>query len=263
MHRTLASLLVLLLALTTAGNAFADPSLRFSGTFEGGLSVTGNTLGLAKQTDANGPGTRDSIGTFVTTDATSRDDFPVNVDNPWPAQTTSDWEENDSTGVLDLPAGSTVRYAELIWGGSTEHADENVTALLETAITMRHQNGELEIVTPGDAGVTISQQSANGAFQVRYYMRRAVVTDFVQANGAGSYAVGGIPATQPFNINSLCAAGWTLVVAYENPEEPTRNITIFSGADWVDEDDVADAEVSGFCAPPSGAGSRSRGRLGH
>ncbi len=252
MLRTSATAVVLLFSLVASSVAAADPGRRFSGTFEGGISITGNTLGLAKETDANGPGTRDSIGTFVTTDASSIDGFPVHADNPWPVQTTSNWEENESTGVLDLPIGSTVRYAELLWGGSTQHADEDVLDDLGTAITMRHQNGQIEIVSPDDEGVTISQQSAGNTFQVRYYMRRADVTEFVRSNGAGSYAVGGVPATQPFNINTLCAAGWTLVVAYENREEPTRNITIFSGADWVDEDDVADAEVSGFCAPPSG-----------
>ena len=49
--------------LTTAATA---QQLRFTTTAPGGVVATGNTLGLSKDTNLNGPGTRDSIGTFLT-----------------------------------------------------------------------------------------------------------------------------------------------------------------------------------------------------
>src|SRR5690554_718241 len=104
------------------GSLLASPAqageLRFSTTAKGGVVGTGNTLGLAKQPGANGPGTDDSIGTFSSLDPTLIDDSPANVDNPWPLGTTNDWTLNGSSAVLTLPAnpaGIEVVYAELVW----------------------------------------------------------------------------------------------------------------------------------------------------
>ena len=36
----------------------------------------------------------------------------------WPLGTTDDWALASSEAVLDLPAGATVVYAELVWGGT-------------------------------------------------------------------------------------------------------------------------------------------------
>jgi hypothetical protein len=64
--------------------------------------------------------------------------------------------------------------------------------------------------------------------------------------------VTGVPATQDTNINSLNAAGWTLVVVYRDETAPIRNLSVFVGGSFVDEDSQQDYTVSGFCAPPAG-----------
>ena len=43
----------------------------------------------------------------------------------------------------------------------------------------------------------------------------------VQAAGAGTYAVGNVQA----GTGGDRYAGWTLVVAYEDPSQPPRNLT--------------------------------------
>ena len=66
------------------------------------------------------------------------------------------------------------------------------------------------------------------------------------------YAVSGVPATQGTLIDSLNAAGWSLVVAYRHDASPIRNLSVFVGGSFVDEDSSVDYTVTGFCAPPYG-----------
>ncbi len=226
--------------------------LRFNATAAGSVVATGNTLGLAKALNANGPGTQDSIGTFISLDATDVDNHPVAIGNPWPTGTTSDWTLNGSTGDLVLPKDAEVLYAELVWGGSTFYGLEDVRADLDDAVTFEF-GGDTAMVDPdATTAMTIDEMSAEGFF-VRYYMRTADVTDFVVAHGAGTYSLGGVPGTQDATINSLNAAGWTLVVAYRDSMQPIRNLTVFVGGSFVDEQSTEDYSFAGFCTPPMGA----------
>lgn len=251
--------LPLLLALACPSEASAS-ELRFSTTVKGGVISTGNTLGLAKAVGENGPGTSDSIGTFLTLDDQLIDDFPANGNNPWPAGTTGDWMLNGSAAALQLPevlavesVGVEVLYAELVWGGSVAYGTEDVSGVLDTPVTLSvpELGDELEVVPDPQTPVTLNEV-AGGGFSIRYYMRSAEVTDFVAEHGNALYAVSGVPATQDFGINQLNAGGWTLVVAYRSVDAPTRNLTVFVGGDFVDEGATEDYPVSGFCTPPQG-----------
>lgn len=233
--------------LTTAATA---QQLRFTTTAPGGVVATGNTLGLSKDTNLNGPGTRDSIGTFLTL-AGGQDDSPLNPANPWPMGTTNDWTKNGSSAALALPSETTVLYAELLWGGSFQYGAEDVSAFLDTPVTLAFGASTLDVSPDAATALTVSSIAASG-FNVRYYLRSAKVTDFVTTSGAGAYSVTGVPATQDTAINSLNAAGWTLVVVYRDETAPTRNLSVFVGGSFVDEDSQQDYTVSGFCAPPIG-----------
>jgi MYXO-CTERM domain-containing protein len=228
----------------------AAQELRFSETAPGGITATGNTLGLSKQENLNGPGIRDSIGTFLTL-GNGSDDMPQNLANPWPPGTTYDWQQNGSSAVLTLPTETTVLYAELLWGGSFQYGTEDVTAFLDNPVTLTAGGNSLQVTPDPATELTVSSVAASG-FLVRYYMRSADVTAFVANAGSGMYSVEGVPATQDASINSLNAAGWTLVVAYRDETAATRNLSVFVGGSFVDEDSQQDYSVSGFCAPPSG-----------
>ncbi|WP_315371673.1 hypothetical protein, partial [Paenibacillus xylanexedens] len=76
----------------------------------GAITFTGNTLGLSRSETAGVPGTQDSIGGFITTNTSLQY-------GTYPLGTTSLYQSNSSAAILTLPAGSTVLYAELIWGG--------------------------------------------------------------------------------------------------------------------------------------------------
>ncbi|MEZ4441969.1 MAG: MYXO-CTERM sorting domain-containing protein [Polyangiaceae bacterium] len=234
------------LLLTTSADA---QQLRYSGTRPGGIAATGNTLGLSKAFNNNSPGVEDSIGTFLSLSSASVDNMPVGL-SPWPNGTTWDWTQNGSMAMLDLPDGAQVLYAELVWAGSYNYI-EDVSAYLDTAVTLGAGSNEIQVTPANTTAQTFAETSYTG-FAVNYYIRSANVTNFVIQNGAGAYDVSGVPATQSESINSLNAAGWTLVVAYRSDAEPIRNLSIFVGGSFVDEDSQQDYLVSGFCAPPFG-----------
>jgi uncharacterized repeat protein (TIGR01451 family) len=236
------------LAAVTLSAPAAATQLRFLETAPGGVVATGNTLGLSKAQGQNGPGLNDSIGTFITL-ANTIDAVPANPGNPWPAGTTNDWMQNGSTASLALPPDGEVLYAELLWGGSFDYI-EDVSAFLDDAVTLSAGGDSLAAVPDPATALTVSELASG--FTANYYMRSADVTAFVQTHGTGLYSVEGVPATQSESIESLNAAGWTLVVAYRDTTQPVRNLSVFIGGGFVDEDSQQDYAVSGFCAPPSG-----------
>jgi uncharacterized repeat protein (TIGR01451 family)/MYXO-CTERM domain-containing protein len=225
--------------------------LRYSTTAPGGIASTGNTLGLSKASAANGPGVQDSIGAFISLDPNSQDNNPLDALNPWPMSTTDRWTQNGSLGVLALPMNSTVLYAELVWAGSYNYYPEDVSGNIDDAITFGFEGEEIAVSPASATATTIAETSYTG-FAANYYIRSADVTGFVQQHGAGSYTVSGVPATQSSDIDSLSAAGWSLVVAYRSDEQPIRNLSVFVGGSFVDEDATVDYTVDGFCAPPYG-----------
>jgi len=232
--------------------ASAETQLRYSITTGGGIAATGNAIGLSKQLDANGPGTEDSIGTFMTLMAGETDNFPANIANPWGAGTTNDWTLNGSEAELVLPNDVEILYAELVWGGSWSYGTRNVQANLNDPILLS-TNGFSTTVSPDPVTSLTIQDVAQEGFAINYYLRSADVTDFVEEHGADIYAAEGIPATQDSLIDELNAAGWSLIVVYRNSAEPVRNLTVFVGGEFVDENTSVDYEVDGFCTPPSGA----------
>ncbi len=223
---------------------------RFSTVANGAITFTGNTLGLDKTAGTNGPGTSGGIGTFITTDTTL-------TDGTFPAGTTSNWRLNRSAAQLVIPAGSTVLYAELIWSGSYSYGGENVVANLDDAVTLVAPNGSQTITPAAATSSLLGTARPNGTCATGpcYYVRSQNVTSIVRAAGAGTYSLGGVPATQGNSENNANTAGWTLAVVYSNPSLPSRNLTVFVGSEIAGS---AAATVSGFCTPPTG--SRS-GRL--
>lgn len=239
---------LVLAAVLAPTNAEAQTQLRFTKTAAGRIVATGNTLGLAKATD-NGPGTNDSIGTFISLDPLSVDDTPAPLGAMWPAGTTSSWSENGSAANLAIPPDATVLHAELIWGGSHYYATD-LRGDIDDPVTLAVTGASISVTPIPGTALTIEEDA--GAFFANYYMRSADVTAFVQQHKSSTYSVSGVPATEDTSIQSLNAAGWTLIVAYRDGSEKIRNLSIFVGGSFVNEDDVQDYTVSGFCAPPFG-----------
>lgn len=235
--------------------------LRYNTTDNGSISYTGNTLGLTKLAGQNNPGVADSDGAFITTNLPLPVPVGSYVNDGTVAGTTLNYLQNSSTGVLDLPAGSTVLYAELIWSGSYSYYSE---------ITGNEPNGPVSITTPLGQTFAIMADSltAQNAITPGYscpgptptpcrcpcgnYVRNANVTSIVQAGGAGTYTVGAVAGTINKGDDTHNSAGWTLAVVYRNPNMFTYNMSIFVGCEQASTTTNMPVAVQGFCVPPSG-----------
>ena len=225
--------------------------LRYGNTTAGAVTFTGNTLGLNKANNVNGPGNAGSIGAFITLNTNL-------TGGTFGPGTTLNWSNDCSAAVLRTPTNSTVLYAELIWSGSAilganppANSVSNILNYINLTNTVKFvlPNGSTNNVAPDPATANLV---SNGT-QTVFYIRSANVTALVQAGGVGTYSVGGVPATlAPLDNNDNCC-GWTLAVVYQNSSLHSRNMSLFVGnslaATGVSSPPVG---VSGFCSPPTG-----------
>ncbi len=222
----------------------------FQTIVNGGITVTGNTLGLSNTLFTNQPGTNDGTGAFITQDTSSR------VNN-YPFGTTLDYEENGSSAFLDLPPGSVVLHAELIWSGSYGEGTNITIPLINST--------SVEFVTPDGISHSIAPKAEypNGTGQIiqpGYYVRTQDVTALVAADVAAFFAsnptsfysrpyiTGNVPATIAARIDDN-VAGWTLLVAFENESMNTNQLTLYGAFELNNAPPLA---LTGFQTPTSG-----------
>ena len=139
---------------------------------------------------------------------------------------------NSSSATLTLGSGSSVLFAGLYWSGISSSAANRAA---------------VRLATPASASValTATRTSVIGS----NYQSFVDVTTLVQAGGSGTYTAGNVAST----AGGGSWAGWTLVVAYRNPAQPTRNLAVFDG--FLQASDPAvpvDISVSGFITPSVG-----------
>ncbi|WP_406436145.1 DUF3344 domain-containing protein [Streptomyces sp. NBC_00631] len=151
---------------------------------------------------------------------------------------------NSSRAELRLPEGSRVTYARLYWGGN----------LLAGEQKPARDNGRVLIAEPGGAykellaDTVVGHRVAGGedAFQAS-----ADLTGLVRSSGSGLWTVGQVNAAMG---RSLAGAwgGWTLVVAYEDPAQPRRTLSLFDGFDSLER--PAEVRLNGLHAPRGAEG---------
>jgi uncharacterized repeat protein (TIGR01451 family) len=241
---TLCWAICLFLTSTSAGAVYVQ---RFNTTTNGAITFTGNTLGLDGGNVSGNPGSQGSIGAFTTTDTTQKfGNFPFG--------TTNNWQLNSSSAVLTIPPGSTILYAELIWGGSYSYGGASVANNLNTPVTFQTPLGNYSVAPAPATSQTAGTANGSGGCTVTTpttycrYVRSANVTGFVQIGQGGTYTVRGVPATANTEPNNN-TAGWTLAVVYANPSLPPRNMTLFVGDEL---GGAAPTTVSGFCTNLAG-----------
>lgn len=217
---------------------------RFSTIERGGIQFIGNTLGLSKGTNADVPGVLGSIGAFTTLNSSQVSTFPIG--------TTLDYLQNGSSATLNLPFGSSILYAELVWGGLYKSQTQDISTLLNNPITLKINNLNYTI----NSDIATRQNlliPSTGGFNVGFYVRTADVTDIVSSAINGIYSVLGVPALIVANDNQTSEtnhAGWTLAVIYRNNASPLRNLTLWAGGAVVGPNTpVTDVTLSGFLTP--------------
>jgi mucin-19 len=141
---------------------------------------------------------------------------------------------NSSSAQLNLTGGSSVMWAGLYWAG-----DSSSNAL-----------NKVKLKGPSDAGYvvrTASQVNAIGST----YQSFLDITSIVAAQGSGNYTVADIQST----LGANRYAGWTIVVAYQNPALPMRNLSVYDGYQRVNSGTSGggiNIALSGFLTPPIG-----------
>jgi uncharacterized repeat protein (TIGR01451 family) len=254
--RWCAALLVVLPIGMVSGPSHGAYVQRFSANANGAITFTGNTLGLSGGVDLFTPGINDSAGAFINSNnAAAWGTYPANTVGAAAASTTL-WSGNASQAVLNIPAGSTVLYAELIWGGAWSYGGATlIPAQMNSSVTLSTPRGSYSVAPAGATAQTAGAGSGGTCTTAPCrYMRSQNVTGLVALGGAGTYAVAGVPAAYGNDANSH-VAGWTLAVVYSHSSLPARNLTVFTG---LEVEGQPAAAVSGFCTPTTGA---PQGRL--
>ncbi|MHA7246763.1 Ig-like domain-containing protein [Arthrobacter tecti] len=148
---------------------------------------------------------------------------------------------NSSNAQIAMPDSSNVLFAGLYWSGSL------TTPSGGTAPPNATLFNQVQLQTPAQGYSTVAAAETSRLSNGAYYAF-ADVTSAVAAAGSGTYQVANIQAAR--GVDQY--AGWSLVVAYGNPGEPMRNLTVFDGFGSVSGTEVVTIPVSGFQTPPSG-----------
>jgi uncharacterized repeat protein (TIGR01451 family) len=209
----------------------------------GAITFTGNTLGLSRSDTTGQPGTQDSIGAFTTVNTLLK--FGT-----YPSGTTNLYTSNSSAAILTIPAGSTVLYAELVWGGSYINGNVDLSAVINNPVSFTTPAATFSI-TPDNATKN-EFNLGSGAFG---YVRTANVTTQVQQGMGGTYTVGSVPGTIVINGDPTANhCGWTLAVIYQNTNLPFRNMSLRVGAVLVQSTSPpVNTTITGFATPVTGA----------
>ncbi|MFF8590614.1 DUF3344 domain-containing protein [Streptomyces sp. NPDC015220] len=155
---------------------------------------------------------------------------------------------NSSSAEVRMPAGSRVSYARLYWGGNLRVGEQKPS----------EENGRVLIAEPGGAYKEVVADTAIGhrvADGADAFQASADVTRLVRESGSGLYTVAQVNVAGGKSAAGAWG-GWTLVVAYENPAEPLRDLAIWDGFAPLRSGGDQEMRLTGLDFP-SGAGGRA------
>lgn len=119
-------------------------------------------------------------------------------------------KDKNSIGYLDMPMGSSVLKAVLMWCFKDEKNSD---------ITFLSQKDKIEIL---DSQYMLKKGD--------YYIKMSDVTEIVKVSGSGEYGIN--------NKNMESLLGWVLVVVYYNKYEKFKNINIYCNDEDEGEEDI-------------------------
>jgi uncharacterized repeat protein (TIGR01451 family) len=161
---------------------------------------------------------------------------------------------SSSSADLNLNSCSQILWAGLYWGGNHQSGVGGDTTWINN-----NNATTIKLKVPG-AGVyqTISSTQNDyhnstrvpGLNHAGYFCFADITSLINAANPNGTYTVADLVA--PVGFNS-CGAGWTIAVAYSNPTEIQRNLSIFDGSAVIKIGNPAMfVPIAGFLTPPAG-----------
>ncbi|KKO12205.1 DUF6701 domain-containing protein [Pseudohongiella sp.] len=122
--------------------------------------------------------------------------------------------------TLDMPPNSSVRAAYLYWAGqgSPEQVDNTVT------FERGGSPSEFQIVADEVFNIIGTSTSV-----VDFFAAYADVTDIVTVNDDYRVSDFEVSSNGDWDNNGTCAAGWSLIVIYDNDDEQLRVVNLFHG----------------------------------
>ena len=242
----------------TASAALRDFSLRYGENVRGNITFAANTLMRCPVTDVDtclrgavhdNPALNNNARRMQRLDV----DGVVDLDGDG-----SDDTETSSRAILTIPPEAEVLFAGLYWAGNVVSPGNPPAGLDENDPDDREEWLNTLIDTPAGGGyeeVTGTELDTvdygTSPSIGREWNSFADVTDIVRAAGPGEYTVGGVPLfpNTTFTNGVSSFGGWALWVAYEDPSQPWRNLSVFDGYQGPGQT----FDVSGFTTPPSGS----------
>ena len=242
---------LLAVAASPAAAAERDFSLRYSTNVNGQIAIVGNTgmqcpLGTVDPLLNSGcSAARDGTGTR------NNNSF----DMQWLDADSDPATFQSSSATLTLPAGGRVLFAGLYWTGIQKKGEVIKGANGFVGVPQNPPNaaaiGTVKLKAPGAAAyatITASQVDTAPIAVASGFGAFADVTAVVASSGSGSYTVADIQTGTGGNT----AAGWSLVVAYADADEPLRNLSVFDGLRVVTGQQTVSIPLAGFKTPSSG-----------
>ncbi|MFF4457118.1 DUF3344 domain-containing protein [Streptomyces goshikiensis] len=128
---------------------------------------------------------------------------------------------NSTRAELKVPQGAKVSYARLYWGGNLRVGEQKPP----------EDNGRVLVAEPGGAYKEVLADTVVGHksdADSDAYQASADVTPLVRKGGAGMWTVAQLNIAMGHSEVGAWG-GWTLVVAYEHPQEPLRRVSLWDG----------------------------------
>jgi uncharacterized repeat protein (TIGR01451 family) len=237
----LAAVIAALLALPAVASAERDYTVRYTSNSQGDITGTGNTLMTCLTTDSK-------CGAAQQGQASGADNNNNNRAMTWVDIDGDSNTFNSSAATLGLPPGARVLFAGLYYGGDLNTGSGGQPPPNPGArdkVLFRPPN--LGTYIP----LTASVIDDSIGTPPRLYQGFVDVTDYVKAAGPGEYTVANVQLGTGLNADQ--AGGWALAVAYEDTNQPTRNLTIFDGFHFVLADGPpVTIPLNGFTTPKTG-----------
>ncbi|TDD59403.1 DUF11 domain-containing protein [Kribbella antibiotica] len=233
----IALLLVAGFSLVPTATAQAETIRTFGKVFgaqtNGAIRITGNALETCDTSVAN---CRAALAGSAT--GASNNEWAMRLLDADSDTTT----KSSSAATVSVPDGAKVLYAGLFWGASRAAGTGGTASAGDGKTIKLKLPGETSYQTL-TAGRTDYLSAAT-----QDYSSYLDITEVVQKAGDGEYWGADVAA----GTGADRYAGWSLVIAYEDADEPLRDLTVFNGYARVTTGDVIKTNISGFLAPPSG-----------
>ncbi len=168
---------------------------------------------------------------------------------------------NSSSSTINIPAGATVVYAGLYWGGVYASTNSGITNPPGTLSIdeVKLKNPITTSYTTIAAQVRNVENSTFAGWST--FMSYADVTSTVVSGGSGDYHVADIALVTGSSFTGP-HGGWSMVIIYEDPTEKTRNIALWDGFDFFGFGANETFTITGLLTPSSGVFETAAGYYG-